>query len=135
MFSFNQMIIIGKVYELKSAKTNSGEDVAQGTIQYQNYKGGKNENIYFDFVLFGKNATSFNTYVKQADVVQVVGKMIYETYKDKEGKDRRKYKLVGEKFLKLRAAYADELKEDDAKTVKSLTGNAENNNFDDDIPF
>lgn len=135
MYSFNQIILIGKVYDIKVMKTRTtGEDVVKASIQYQHYRNKKNENIYFDIVLFGKDAKLFKDYVKQADVVQVVGKLIYDTYENKEGKNMRSYKIVVDKFMRLRAAYADELKEDEAKLFPKENSNI-SIDMDDDIPF
>jgi single-stranded DNA-binding protein len=135
MYSFNQIILIGKVYDIKVMKTRTtGEDVVKASIQYQHYRNKKNENIYFDIVLFEKNAKLFKDYVKQADVIQVVGKLIYDTYENKEGKNMRAYKVVVDKFMRLRAAYADELKEDEAKLFPKENSNI-SIDMDDDIPF
>lgn len=104
MPSFNQVNLMGHLtkspelayLESQTAVCNFGLAVND---KYKSSSGKLMEKVLFiDCTLFGKRGEAFNKYLKKGDPVMITGKLVYETWTDKEDKKHYKHKVQVREF-------------------------------------
>ena len=63
----------------------------------RNYKD-KKDTSFFDCVIFGKTVEVLEKYVKKGQALHIEGEPVIETYKDKNGNNRKNFKIYVSKF-------------------------------------
>jgi len=101
---YNKVILIGNLTrDIELKYIPSGAAIAKGAIatshKYKAQDGSQKEEVCFlDFNVFGKAAEVLNQYVKKGSKVMLEGRLIMESWDDKDGQKRTKHSLRVEEF-------------------------------------
>lgn len=105
MANVNKCIFIGNVTKdiQMSVIPNSGTDVADFGIavnrKWKQDDQEKTDVMFLDCRCFGKQAGTLNKYVAKGDPIYLEGRLIFETWQDKQTQDKKsKHRLVVESF-------------------------------------
>ena len=102
--SVNLIGNLGKDVELKT--TASGQSLAKVTIATNDYyKNNKGEVVqdtqWHNLTAWGKTAELMNEMLKKGSEIAIQGKLMYNTYQDKEGNTRYACDIKVNEFIKL----------------------------------
>jgi single-strand DNA-binding protein len=104
MPNFQKLIIIGHLTRdpQLSYTPNQTAVVEFGIATNRNWigqDGTKQEEVLFvDCVMYGKRATAIREYVSKGDPLLIEGRLKLDTWKDQEGNNRSKHRVIVENF-------------------------------------
>lgn len=119
----NKVILIGRVGQDPKITEGSKTTVANITIATKNYD---KSTEWHNVTLFGTSAEFCKNYVSKGDMVAVEGSNKTETYTDKDGNERRSFKVLAASLECL--SYSKDKKKAESKQPEKLFYNEE-------IPF
>lgn len=104
---FNRVTILGNlVKEVELKITQGNVNVCANTIATNHKTRASNGQVkeevcFIDIVVFGKMAENMKAYLRKGSKVFVEGRLVQDSWTDKDGKNRQSYKVVVEtmKFL------------------------------------
>lgn len=100
MASFNRVVLMGNLArdpELRYAQGNNIAVVRTAIAVNRRYKD-KEEVMFIDLVVFGKQAETLSTYAKKGTQVLVEGRLQQNTWEDPNGQKRSKHEVLVEGF-------------------------------------
>lgn len=128
--------ILGRVYKLDNRTLASGKSVSNVVIVTSTrfVKDGEKQEktMWHNVVLFGKLSEIVSKYVVEGDLLYVQGEMESQKYTGKDGQERQKFVVIGEK-IKLIPKTRDTKKENYEKPVSNKL--QDDPFIDDQLPF
>ena len=128
--------ILGRVYKLDNRTLASGKSVSNVVIVTSTrfVKDGEKQEktMWHNVVLFGKLSEIVSKYVVEGDLLYVQGEMESQKYTGKDGQERQKFVVIGEK-IKLIPNTRDTKKESYEKPVSNTL--QDDPFIDDQLPF
>ena len=138
MASFNKVILAGNIVrdpELRFSPSNLA--VARTALAVNSRYKEKDETMFIDIVVFGKQAETLNSYATKGTPVLVEGRLSQNRWEDESGKARYKYEVIVQSFQLLGSrrdrdemSMGDMGASDDYKVSDKMIEEE-----DDDIPF
>lgn len=104
MASYNKVILLGNLtrdpqLSFLPSQTPVVELSIATNRKFKKQDGSQGEEVCFtDCTMFGKRAEVLNKYVHKGDQLFIEGRLKFETWKDKEGKNRSKLRVLIENF-------------------------------------
>jgi len=104
MASFNKLIVMGNLTrDPELTFTPSNVPICKGGIamndKYTTKDGEKREEVCFlDYVLFGKQAETFNTYMQKGKPVLLEGSLKLDQWETEDGQKRSKHNMKVDRF-------------------------------------
>ena len=99
---YNKVIIVGNLTREPEMKylPSGAAVVSCGIATTHKYKD-KEDTLFIDFTLFGKQAEIFNQYLKKGSKVLIEGRLSLDQWVDQSGQKKSKHKIVVESFKML----------------------------------
>jgi single-strand DNA-binding protein len=155
---YNKIIITGNLTRDPDLKYSSkGTAVCKIGIASNQRIAGRDETLFIDATAFGKTAENINNFFKKGRKILIEGRLVFETWTDKNGQKRSKHSVVIETFRfldgknqaqtaeKSRTAQSNSGYNNKTQTQNAAYNNApaqngaaanyENRNEEDEIPF
>lgn len=131
--SVNKVILIGNIGNIHNATPDTG-------VKYINFSVATNETIkgekkteWHNIVAFGKNAEHIEEWCKPGTKVYIEGKIQSSVYTDKDGIEKKSYKILCNQFDILSNFGGD--KSSAPKALSKEKPQVQNDFIDDPIPF
>jgi single-strand DNA-binding protein len=148
MASMNNVILIGRlgkdptIKEFSSGSINASFSLAT-SFSYKDKDGEKKEKTdWHNIVVWGKSAEYCDKYLHKGDLVNIVGRISYRDYEDKEGNTKYITEIVADRVQSLEAKKKDEKEERAARPKQEArerpaksAARQDNEEEDDDLPF
>jgi len=154
---YNKIIIAGNLTRDPDLRYSAkGTAVCKIGIASNQKIAGKDETLFVDATAFGKTAENINNFLKKGRKILIEGRLVFETWTDKNGQKRSKHSVIIETFRFLdgkgqnqttgKSPSAKQTTDyDKTQTQKNTYGgvtaqngvvtNGDNKNEEDEIPF
>ena len=138
---YNKVILMGYLTRNPELKHSSkGTAVCRIGIASNQKMRDREETLFIDAVSFGKTAENINNYFSKGKPILIEGRIVFNTWVDKNGQKRSKHEIVIERFKFLlnkkneNKNHSSNTLNDNKEQINGEPDNKEEIN-DDDIPF
>ncbi|MDY0365339.1 MAG: single-stranded DNA-binding protein [Arcobacter butzleri] len=91
----NQIVIAGRLTnDAELRKSESGVYVCSMNIANNRKSGDKEETTFIEVVLFGNYAKAMSSHLLKSVAIDVVGKLVQDSWSSEDGKTHYKYKII-----------------------------------------
>lgn len=102
MASYNKVVVVGNITrDLELRFLQNGTALMDMGLAVNERTKDKDVPIFLDITLFGKTAEYANQYLGKGNCVLVEGRLSVDKWKDKDGNNRTKTKIIGERLVSL----------------------------------
>jgi len=95
MFTLNRIMVVGNLTrDPEKKQLPSGTDICEFGIAVNSKMKDKDEVCFINVTVFGKPAEACARYLAKGSGVYVEGRLVYESWEDRQGAKRSNYKIV-----------------------------------------